>query len=294
MENQKLKIDFFQELLQNRAERISFDWLVQQAKKIQSLGSSTSFFFAFSQASRYFKKTPLNLLSTQSQEASLLAAGFDPAHWNLLQTARTLLILHFPQEKTSWFRAINQLFETADMHEHQALYAALPILPFQEELIPRAIDGLRTNISSVFDAIALNNPFSAQYFAEANWNQMVLKAVFMQRELFRIHHLEERRNINLATIASDFAHERWAARRPVMPEIWRLIIPFFNQHFLQDIQQVIASDDLLQIQAAVLACSESNFAPAQALSRDYPEILNEIETGEITWQSIGIEFQSRV
>lgn len=294
MKTQKLTIDFLQDLLQNQADKPSLDWLAHQAQKIESTGSSTSFFLAFSQASRYFKKTQLNLSPKQRKEATQLVAGFDLGHWDLLQTARTLLILHFPQEKTSWLKAINQLLETADMHEHQALYAALPVLPFQEELIPRAIDGLRTNISNVFDAIALNNPFPARYFAEANWNQMVLKAVFMQRSLFRIHHLEERRNLNLATIASDFAHERWAAGRPVMPEIWRLIIPFFNQHFLQDIRQVIASGDLLQIQAAVLACSESNFAPAQARSLDFPEIYNEIKTGQITWQHIGIEFQSRV
>jgi hypothetical protein len=270
------------------------DWLAQQAQKIQSLGSSTSFFLAFSQASRYFKKSPLNLSLEQKQAASALIPGFDPSHWDLLQTARTSLLLHFPQEKTSWFKAINQLFETADMHEHQALFAALPLLPFQEDLIPRAIDGLRTNISSVFDSIALNNPFPAQYFPEANWNQMALKAVFMQRPLFRIHNLEERRNLSLATIASDFAHERWAAGRPVMAEIWRLVVPFFDQNFLQDIQKVIASGDLLQIQAAVLACSKSDFAPAQALAASHPEILSEIQTGKITWQRIGIEFQTRV
>jgi hypothetical protein len=294
METQKLTIDFLQEILQNRTEKTSLDWLAQQAQKIQSLGSSTSFFLAFSQASRYFKKTPLNLSLEQKQAASALIPGFDPSHWDLLQTARTSLLLHFPQEKTSWFKAINQLFETADMHEHQALFAALPLLPFQEDLIPRAIDGLRTNISSVFDSIALNNPFPAKYFPEANWNQMVLKAVFMQRPLFRIDRFEDRRNLSLATIASDFAHERWAAGRPVMAEIWRLVVPFFDQNFLQDIQKVIASGDLLQIQAAVLACSESDFAPAQALAASHPEILSEIQTGKINWQRIGIEFQTRV
>jgi hypothetical protein len=282
------------QIISSQSEEKSIFWLQEKSIQISSSNSATSFFLAFSQASRYFKKSPLNLSLEQIQAASDLVPGFDPSHWDLLQTARTSLLLHFPQEKNSWFKAINQLFETADMHEHQALFAALPILPFQEDLIPRAIDGLRTNISSVFDAIALNNPFPAQYFAEANWNQMVLKAVFMQRPLFRIHRLEERRNLSLATIASDFAHERWAAGRPVMAEIWRLVVPFFDQNFLQDIQKVIASGDLLQIQAAVLACSESDFAPAQALAASHPEILSETQTGKINWQRIGIEFQTRV
>ena len=146
----------------------------------------------------------------------------------------------------------------------------------------------------IFDAISLNNPFPANYFPEANWNQMVLKAVFMQRPLYRIQGLEERRNLSLANIASDFAHERWAAGRPVMAEIWRLVVPFLNEKFLADLKKAISSEDLLQIKAAVLACIESDFAPAKELASHYPEIVKEIESGAVSWEKIGIEFQSRV
>jgi hypothetical protein len=167
-------------------------------------------------------------------------------------------------------------------------------MPFSEDLLPRAIDGCRTNMTVIFDAIALNNPFPANYFPEANWNQMVLKAVFMQRPLYRIQKLEERRNLPLANIASDFAHERWAAGRPVMAEIWRLVVPFLDEKFLLDLNKAIASDDLLQIKAAVLACTESDFAPAKELAKAYPEILKGIESDAVSWEKIGIEFQTRV
>ncbi len=294
METQKDLTTILYQILENSSEKTSLDWLNLQAEKIHSEGSPTKFFLAFSQASRYFKKLPIGLSEDQKQKASDLVAGFDPSHWDLLQTARTILLLQFPQEKKAWFKAINQLFETGDMHEQQALYAALPIMPFSEDLLPRAIDGCRTNMTVIFDAIALNNPFPAKYFPEANWNQMVLKAVFMQRPLYRILGLEERRNLPLANIASDFAHERWAAGRPVMAEIWRLVVPFLNDKFLADLNKAIASDDLLQIKAAVLACTESDFAPAKELANTYPEIGKEIESGAISWEKIGIEFQSRV
>lgn len=294
METQKTLASFLYQILENSSEKSSLDWLNLQAEKIHSEGSPTKFFLAFSQASRYFKKLPIGISDDQKQKASELVAGFDPSHWDLLLTARTILLLQFPQEKTAWFKAINQLFETGDMHEQQALYSALPIMPFSEDLLPRAIDGCRTNMTVIFDAIALNNPFPAKYFPEANWNQMVLKAVFMQRPLYRIQGLEERRNLPLANIASDFAHERWAAGRPVMAEIWRLVVPFLNEKFLADLNKAIASDDLLQIKAAVLACTESNFAPAKELASSYPEIVKEIESGAVSWEKIGIEFQSRV
>lgn len=294
METQKNLTSFLNKILETNSEKSSLDWLNTQSEKIQSEASPTKFFLAFSQASRYFKKLLINLSENQKKEASDLVAGFDPSHWDLLQTARTILLLQFPQEKEKWFATVNQLFETGDMHEQQALYSALPIMPFQEELLPRAIDGCRTNMTVIFDSISLNNPFPAKYFPEANWNQMVLKAVFMQRPMYRIQKLEERRNLPLANIASDFAHERWAAGRPVMAEIWRLVVPFLNNKFLDDLKKAINSEDLLQIKAAVLAGTESDFVPAKELAKAYPEIQKGIESGAISWTEIGIEFQTRV
>lgn len=294
METQKNLTSFLHQILETSSEKSTGDWLKTQAEKIHSESSPTKFFLAFSQASRYFKKLPINLSEDQKKQASDLVPGFDPSHWDLLQTARSFLLLQFPQEKEKWFAVVNQLFETGDMHEQQALYAALPIMPFPEELLPRAIDGCRTNMTVIFDAIALNNPFPATYFPEANWNQLVLKAVFMQRPLYRIQGLEGRRNLPLANIAADFAHERWAAGRPVMAEIWRLIVPFLNEKFLDDLKKAISSEDLLQIKATVLACTQSDYTPAKDLANSYPEIQQQIESGAVTWEEIGIEFQTSV
>jgi len=282
---------FLAQLLESPANQKGLDWLQKQIEKISTEGVPSKFFLAFSQASRYFKKEKLELSSVQIAQADALVSGFQPQFWDQLQTARTVLMLSYPQVKDPWFTAMNQLFETADMHEHQALFAALPLMPFQEELIPRAIDGLRTNISLVFDAIALNNPFPAKYFPEANWNQLVLKAIFMQRPLYKIQSLEERRNLDLAAIARDFAHERWAAGREVMPEIWRLISPFVNEVYLEDLKKVLAIQDELQIKAALLALRESAFLPAKELLEHYPEQVASLDIEAIAWESIGSEFQ---
>lgn len=276
------------QLLESPANQKGLDWLQKQIEKITTEGTPSKFFLAFSQASRYFNKEKLALSVDKIHLAEKLVSGFQPQFWDQLQTARTVLMLTYPQVKSSWFATMNQLFETADMYEHQALYAALPLMPFQEELIPRAIDGLRTNISLVFDAIALNNPFPRKYFPEANWNQMVLKAIFMQRPLFRIQGLEEKRNLALAAIARDFAHERWAAGREVMPEIWRLISPFVNEEYLKDLKKVLATQDELQVKAALLALRESAYLPAEKL---YPDQLANLDIEAIAWESIGSEFQ---
>jgi len=271
------------------------EWLDKQAAKISAAANPAQFFLAFSQASRYFKKEKLLLSDEQTVQANELVPGFQPQFWNQLQTARTALMICFPHEKESWFAAMNQLFETADMNEHQALFAALPLMPYQEDLIPRAIDGLRTNISLVFDAIALDNPFPRAHFPEANWNQMVLKAIFMQRPLYRIDGLEEKRNPALAAIARDFAHERWAAGRDVMPEIWRLVSPFVDDSYLGDLKRVLATNDELQMKAALLCLRESAYPPAQEVLDSYPDQVSILDMDAIAWESIGLEFQgSRV
>ncbi len=281
---------FYQLLVESNAEK-SLQWIQTQAEKIRQSDNPIPLFLAFSQASRYFKKE-LSLASDELiGELHSHYANLEVSYWNQLQIARTFLVLQLPFEKKKWFETINQLFETGDLYEQQALFAALPVLPFQEDLIPRAIDGLRTNISLVFDAIALNNPFPATYFPEANWNQMVLKAIFMQRPLYRIQNLEKRRNLALADIARDFAHERWAAGREVMPELWRLVIPFMNESFLKDLEKVLDTKDELQMNAAILAIQESDYSPAKKLLVKYPDIEQRITKTKISWESIGSEFQ---
>lgn len=284
---------FLREIIAVRAEEKSIAWLRQKTEQIESASSNSSFFLSFSQASRFFNKENLGLGLKDKEEAKRLVSGFEPGHWDLLQTARTYLLLHFPQEKERWFSAINQLFETGDMYEQQALYAALPLLPFQEELLPRAIDGCRTNMTLIFDAIALNNPFPAKYFPEANWNQLVLKSIFMQRPLYRIQQLDERRNPALADIASDFAHERWAAGREVMPELWRLVAPFINEKFVADLKKVLTSKDQLEIEAGLLALFGCHSEDAKQLLQGHNEEVMAIEYGEITWEKIGKDFQEK-
>jgi hypothetical protein len=266
-------------------------WLAEQVEKIAHSTSPNAFFLAFSKASRHFKKETLSSdLDTRSlSESGMLS--FSPSHWNSLQAARTFLLLQLPQEKTSWMTTVQQLFETADMYEQQALYAALPVLPYSEELLARAIEGCRTNMSVIFDAIALHNPYPAQFFPEANWNQLVLKAIFMQRPLYLIQQLDQRRNPALAAMAIDFAHERWAAGRGVMPELWRLVVPFIDDNVLADLKKVLASTDANERAAGALALSESSHPAAKSLLAAHPTLAAACSSEDLTWEKIGQEFQ---
>lgn len=263
-------------------------WLEEQKNRIQGDSSGLKLFMAFSQASRYFKKDLNQLSNTDLADANQLVAGFRPDKWNRLQTARTYLLLHFrAKDATHFVETLGRLVGSADMYEQEAVYAALPILPYQEDLKLRAAEGLRTNITSVFDAIALNNPYPAQFLDELAWNQMVIKAFFLQRPIYQIQGADARANANLTKILVDYAHERWAAGRDVMPEIWRFVAPFLSEEHLKDVQKVVLEGNAVEKEAALLACSHSTFPAAQKLLEAHPDTKARIDKGELSWESIG-------
>lgn len=283
---------FLFSIIEKQTNEKALNWLEQQQAKLEKEPISRHLYLAFTSAPRFFKKEELPLSAERQTEAMQLRKGFQPLHWDLLQTTRTYLLLLFPaHEQESWLETLKKLFETADMHEQQTLYAALPLLPFPEALRKQAAEGIRTNITSVFDAVALHNPYPADYLDEEAWNQMLLKAVFMQRPLYRIYRADERANPQLAKMLVYFARERWAAGRQPMPELWRFVGPFLKEEHLEDIQKLLAEGEPLEKEAALLACSQTPLPQAQQLLNEYPEIKEEIHSAKLSWQNIGERFE---
>ena len=165
---------------------------------------------------------------------------------------------------------VAKLIEVADTGERIAFLRYLPILPQSGAFLPVAVEALRTNIADVFDAIALNNPYPAAHFNEQQWNQMYLKAAFMQRDLLQIIGVDQRANADLARIISDYAHERWAASRPVDPLFWRPVGPFINERLLQDMRRLLEQGDRAEQMAGYLCCSASGLKQATALIAGHP------------------------
>ncbi|GAB3810792.1 EboA domain-containing protein [Pontibacter rugosus] len=280
---------FLLNILERNATTKGLQWLRQKTELI-SADSATSkdFYLAFSAAPRFVGKELLQLTPHDIEKANTIRPGFNPNQWNTAQTARTLLILSLPYKDGEAFRKqLETLFNTADMGELVALYAALPLLPHPELFRERAAEGFRTNMGDVFEAVALDNPYPADYMHEDAWNNMVLKTLFVGKPVFRIYGIEKRRNAKLARILSDYAHERWAAGRPVSPELWRPIGPFIDEVILEDIKKLFSQPNELEQEAAALACAQSNSVQAKELLNSHPQLKARIENGEITWSMIG-------
>jgi hypothetical protein len=78
-------------------------------------------------------------------------------------------------------------------------------------------------MTAVFNAVALQNPYPAEYFDNIAWNQMVLKALFVGSPLNLIYGLKQRNNSDLSQMLIDYADERKAANRDVSHELWKLV-----------------------------------------------------------------------
>ncbi|MBU7583840.1 MAG: EboA family metabolite traffic protein [Nostoc sp. TH1S01] len=211
------------------------NWLNETREQINSGANTRVFFSAFSKVPRYTGKHPLNLTSLDLNNASVICSGFSPNHWSVDQAARTLLVLTLAQANLeNYLYPLEQVFTAADVGELVALYQALPLLPEPEKLQKRAAEGIRSNMTAVFNAVALRNPYPAKYFDNLAWNQMVLKALFVGSPLHLIQSLDVRANYELARMLIDYAHERQSANRSVSAEIWPLVEKFIDLENLRN------------------------------------------------------------
>jgi len=64
--------NFLFDLLELQSETKSIEWLLQQKDKIEKEGSYLKFYMAFGQASRFFKKTLLQITEKQKEVANRL------------------------------------------------------------------------------------------------------------------------------------------------------------------------------------------------------------------------------
>ncbi len=220
-------------------------------------------------------------------EATQLTTYLEKQNADILQLARIGLLVSLLQTNPSIFGPkVANLIQVADTGELVTFLKFLILLPEPERYKIAAVEALRTNIATVFDAIALENPYPAEYFNEHQWNQMYLKAAFMQRDLSRIEQVDERANEDLARIISDYAHERWSASREVDPLFWRPVTKFIGDALLKDMEHLLKSNSKAENYAAALCCFQSGNTEAAALLAKYPELAEHVANQSINWTNL--------
>ena len=261
-------------------------WLDAQVAALAKDSSDAALEIALGMVPRKLGKAELALTDADLAAADKAVPGWDPRGWNVTDAARILLLSGLPAGGKPFAERFRALCRTADVAELATLYRGLPLYPDPASLEEQVGEGLRSNMRGVFEAIAHRNPYPKAHFDQHRWNHMVLKALFIGSPLAPIQGLDERANPELARIMCDFAHERWAAGRPVPFEIWRCVGPFAEGGAIDDLARVLSSGEGIERRAAALALAASPDRRAAKLLAQVPALAADISRKQLTWASV--------
>lgn len=247
---QKLLLEWISEVCSTE----EVEWLEETDNKLKSQGSERDLILAFSRVPRKINRIDLRIGPEEIHRAQAIKKNWHPENLDSEQAARILLLLSFASEEPKEFSGtVEKLLETADLNEQIAIYAALPLFHYPEKFLQIAYAGTRSNATSVFDTIALDNPYPYENFSEEAYNRLVLKAAFMERPFWKIVGIPDRANPVLAELLLDLVSERWSAGREVNPLIWRLITPALTEDRFREFQARAKQQDALNKEAVALA-----------------------------------------
>jgi hypothetical protein len=214
---------FFNTILQSRLSPAALAYYQATATDSQPLDAA-AFNKVIALASRHAKRQPLCLSSEEQAQVSSKCPGWSFSNWNLLEALRVSLILAQPNLSSPEFaKVFGDAFQFADEGELCAFYKAIPFLPQPERFSWHMKEACRSNMRSLFCAAACDNPFPLQHFDEIAWNQLIMKALFIEVPLAQVYGVELRLSEKLVAMTRDFIAERTSAGRGI-PQDTHLLV----------------------------------------------------------------------
>src|SRR5215471_9431754 len=177
---------------------------------------------AYTSASRKAAGRGLTLTAVEHASIDELSPGLSCERWALEDLVRAAILLDAARvelDAQAWMVTAAACYENGDAREQQSWLRAISLLPLAERFVAFGIDACRSHIQPTFEAIACDNPYPSVHFPDLNFNQLVLKALFIGVPLARIVGLRRRLNPDLSRMARDYAAERRAAGRSVPADL---------------------------------------------------------------------------
>ncbi len=163
----------------------------------------------FSAAGRKLGRSPISAIDAR-RLAWPESAGVD-------ECGRAALVLTAIRslEATDHVAFVRDLIRRGDVRERHAVLRILAALPDPVRFLDTAVDACRTNVLSVFEAIACDNPYPARWFPDPAFAQLVLKGLFIGAPIGRVVELSSRITDELVRMVDAYASERRAAGRSI-------------------------------------------------------------------------------
>jgi hypothetical protein len=261
-------IDLLSVWLKPRLSPEGFAWFDTELRALQVKPEQARWFKALGLAPRKLGKADLQPTQAELQAAQALRQGLDPSEWSVDQTARIAFTLAFYQgDEAGFVQQVVMLIDTSEINELLAIFRGFALFPHPQALEPKAREAIRSTMRPVYEAMSHRNPFPLEFFDEAAWNQMIVKAFFLDSSIWQIQGVDERYNADLSVILILLVQERWAAGRFIAPEIWRCAVPYANAEGVAVILQALAGKALereLQV-IAKICLSHPDLCPPEVV-----------------------------
>jgi len=212
----KTSKEYLSDILKLNLEKTEFEWLMDAITRVVNAKSKKDLYISYSLCTSKIKDRPI---SDFGDENFQWESYLKQQKASTLEMSRIFMLLSVLELEEVFLKPVQQLIQISDKTELETFLKYLVLLPKPEHFKFAAVEALRTNIATVFNAISQMNPYPSRYFTTAEWNQMYLKSAFMQQDLKRIPEVEKMANKDLTRIISDYAHERWAASRDIDPNV---------------------------------------------------------------------------
>ena len=192
--------------LEARARPEGLDWLREASASVAA--DPTAIRSRFPMVGRKVGREPLH-------------EGDDPADvhaWTIDDAARTLLLLAAGEHAEG---ELAELYRYGDAAERRGVLQALPYLNIEDRGLALVDDAIRTNDTRLI-AAALG-PYATKYLSDEQYDQAVLKCVFVGVPITGLDGIPSRVTPDGARMLGAFVHERVAAGRDLPPEVWTVI-----------------------------------------------------------------------
>ncbi len=196
-------------LIRARVAHPTYDWLRDTVDEIRAPFDARAFRTAWSRVGR---RLGSQLVTPTLEEAGQLRlVGLWPfVAWGADECGRAALLLQaaavMPFEAQGLL--IDGLYLRGTIRERQALLRILAFLPEPERFEEVAEQASRTHVVSVFEALAVGNPYPVRHLSRARFDEMVLRALALRVSPERIVGLSERLSTEL-TRSRPPAGPRW-------------------------------------------------------------------------------------
>lgn len=171
-----------------------------------------------------FDINQLLLLSAESPRVidrqRLLAGQFQGQNIRLLDYVRGQLLSDVLKQSDNKERVFKDYYRFGDSSEKISLLKCLPFFDDAKDALSTALRASRTNQLDEFSAIALNNTFPQRFFPQLNFNQLILKSLFLNLDITQVRGLLDRQNIELSNMCFSYAIEQLNAKRDLPFSVW--------------------------------------------------------------------------